>query len=116
MATPSCFCSSTKRACGGNAGQLAGDLEDLPQHPISLGVIAAQGIALLGGGDQRTVQCGGEQLGVAESVADAVAGDRVTVIAGITDECPPATDRFDDLIGEGYHPASGRGADGIVEP
>ena len=99
-----------------NARQLAGDLEDLPQHPIPLGVIAAQRFPLLGGGDQRTVQRGGEELGVAEGVADAVTGDRVTVVAGIANECPPTSDRFDDLVGDAHHPARRRGGHGVVEP
>ena len=37
---------------------------------------------------QGSVECVGEQLGVAEGVGDAVAGDRVAVVAGVADQCP----------------------------
>ena len=101
-------CSSTKRACSGEGGQLAGDLEDLaairsrsarmPRGPRSAGR-AAQGL----------VEGLRQQLGVAEGVADAVAGDGVAVVAGIPDEGPARAGRLAEVVRHPQHPAHRRG-------
>src|SRR6266496_2029801 len=90
-------------------GQAAGDLEDLPQRLVALLLIARERRGRLGAGTQRLVERHGQQLGVAERVADAVAGDRVTVIARVPDQRPAGAERLADLVGQPQHALDRRG-------
>src|SRR5262245_24569052 len=60
--------------------QAAGDLEDLPQRLVAPLLIRRQGRGLLAVPIQRTVKGHGQELGVAEGVADAIGGDGVAVV------------------------------------
>src|SRR5215467_8829324 len=69
--------------------QLAGDAEDLRQRLVALLLVCRQRGGLLAlRAAERLVQGGGQQLGVAEGVADAVGGDRVPVVAGVPGQRP----------------------------
>src|SRR5512132_103230 len=97
--------------------QPAGDLKDLPQRLVVLLLIARQRRRLLtGAGTQGLVECDGQQLGVAERVADAVGGDRVTVIAGVADQRPARAERLPQLAGLAQHALDRRGTAGIAQP
>jgi hypothetical protein len=61
-------------------GEAAGDLEDLPERLVALLLIERQSRGLLRAGTEAPVKRDGQELSVAERVADAVAGDRVAVI------------------------------------
>ena len=56
-----------------------------------------------GVGAEGLVERDGQELGVAEGVADAVGGDRVTVIAGVPDQGPARPERLAQLIGLAEH-------------
>jgi hypothetical protein len=78
------------------AGQGAGQLEDVAQGLIALALIVGQGGALLGLTAQYSMECDGEQLCISIGVAEAMTGDRVTVVAGVADQprpsrCTPVT-------------------------
>ena len=83
--------------------QPAGDLEDLGQRPVALLLIGRQGRGLLAVGVQRPVKRDGQELGVAEGVADAVGGDGVTVVAGVPDQGPARPERLAQLVGLAEH-------------
>src|SRR4029453_12097393 len=80
-------------------GQPAGDLEDLGQRLVALLLIGRQGCGLLAVGVQRPVKRDGQELGVAEGVADAVGGDGITVVAGVPDQGPAGPERLAQLVG-----------------
>jgi hypothetical protein len=82
----------------GELGEGAGDVEDVDQHPVTGRLVAGEGGCFGDVAAQRPVDCDGEQFGVAEGVADTVTGDRVAVIAGITDEAPTGTHRLADVV------------------
>src|SRR6266487_920805 len=77
--------------------QAAGDLEDLPYGLVALPLIGRERRGLLGVTAERLVECDGQELGVAERVADAVAGDGVTVIARVPDQGPARVVRLAQL-------------------
>ena len=83
--------------------QPAGDLEDLPQRLVALLLIGRQGRGLLALPVQRPVKRDGQELGVAEGVADAVGGDGVTVVAGVPDQGPARPERLAQLVGLAEH-------------
>src|SRR5436190_21059651 len=64
------------------AGQRTGQFEDVAQRAVPLVLVVRQGgvVAV-----QGTVERAGEQFGVPVRVAEAVAGDRVTVVPGVAD-------------------------------
>src|SRR3954447_1038670 len=66
-------------------GEAAGDLEDLPERLVALLLIERQSRGLLGAGTEGLVKRDGQELSVTERAADAVAGDRVAVISGVSD-------------------------------
>ena len=93
--------------------QRARDLEDLAQLAVAFCVEARQCGGLVGTAAQDGIQRAGEQVGIAERIADAVARDRVAVVAGITHQGPAGTDRLADLVRHADHPADRRRASGV---
>lgn len=59
---------------------------------------------------------GGEQLGVAEGVAHAEAGDGVPVVAGVADERPPRAGGDPQLVRQSQRAPHGGGALGAPQP
>src|SRR6266566_4482978 len=85
-------------------GEGTGELEDLPQRVVALALIAGQGGALVGAAAHSLVEGDGEQLGVPVGVAEAIAGDRVPVVAGVADQRPAAAMSSAQLVGQPQHP------------
>src|SRR5215471_17295301 len=71
---------------------------------VALLLIAGQGDAFFGGAAQCLVERDGQQFGVAVGVAEAVAGDRVAVVAGVADQRPAGAVRCADHVGAAQHP------------
>src|SRR5215211_503930 len=84
-------------------GQRAGQVEDVAQGLVALTLIAGKSNALFGLTAQCLVERDGEQLGIAICVAQAVAGDRIAVVAGVADECPATTMSSPDKVGSSKH-------------
>src|SRR6266568_6821371 len=96
--------------------QAAGDLEDLPYGLVALPLIGRERRGLPGVTAERLVECDGQELGVAERVADAVAGDGVTVIARVPDQGPARAERLAHLVGHPEHAPHRRGTAGVAQP
>jgi hypothetical protein len=79
--------------CMGKGRQLARDLEDLSQLLISVCVIAGKTYRLVGITAEHRIKRRCEELRISKCVTDAVAGDRVAVIAGVANQSPAGTDR-----------------------
>jgi len=75
-----------------------------------------EGRGLLGPGAERLVNRDGQELGVAERVADAVCGDGVTVIAGVPHQRPARAERLAHLIGHAEHALHRRGPASVAQP
>jgi hypothetical protein len=78
--------------------EAAGDLEDLPERLVALLLIERQSSGFLGVGTEGMVKRDGQELSVAEGVADAVAGDCVAVITGVSDQSPARAERLAQLV------------------
>jgi hypothetical protein len=83
--------------------QAAGDLEDLLECLVALPLAQRERRHLVGVAGKRPVERDGQQFGVAECVADAVAGDRVAVVARVSDQGPARADRLAHLVGHPEH-------------
>ncbi len=70
------------------AGQRDGQLEDPAQRAITPTLVSGQRGVRVDVASQRLVQSGREQFGVPVGVGQAVAGDRVPVVAGVADQGP----------------------------
>ena len=65
---------------------------------FAFGGVRAERVVLGDLAAQRVAEVPGEQLGVAERVGDAVAGDRVAVVAGVADERPPGAGGLEHVV------------------
>src|SRR5829696_8282292 len=84
-------------------GQRVRQLEDLPQGAVAPVLVVGQRGGVVGVAAQCPVECDGEQFGVAVGVGQAVAGDRVAVVAGIADQGPAGAVGAAHLVGRAQH-------------
>ena len=82
----------------GKGGQRLGEAEDLADRLVAGEGVAAERRRLVPLAAQVLMDGPGQQLGVAEGVGDPVAGDRIAVIARITDQGPPRAVRLADDV------------------
>ena len=82
--------SSTKRVGSGKRASVAGQPEDVSASAASRAALRTPRAPRASPAAPARAACErvGEQLGVAEGVGDAVAGDRVAVVAGVADQRP----------------------------
>src|SRR6516165_6227349 len=77
----------------GEGGHAPGHAEQAQRQLVAFGLIAADGIGT--SGRDRA----GQDLGVTQGVGDAVGGDRVLEVAGVTDQGPSRTRRVTEVTG-----------------
>src|SRR5215475_1061600 len=97
----------------GIGGEPTCDLENLPQRPVALLLIERESSAP-GTPTDRVVEGSRQELSVAERVADAIAGDGVTVVPRVPDQSPARTKRLTHLVGLPQHPPTRRHTVGVT--
>src|SRR6266508_119779 len=92
------------------AGQGDGQVEDLPQRAVTLALVSGQRGVRVEVAAQRLVRRGREQFGVPVGVGQAVAGDRVPVVAGVADQRPARAVRPAEVVRGTQHAGDRRRA------
>ena len=78
----------------GEGGHAPGHAEQAQRQLVAFGLVAADGVGT--SGRDRA----GQDLGVTQGVGDAMGGDRVLEVAGVTDQGPSRTRRVTELTGQ----------------
>ena len=91
-------------------GDAPGHAEQAQRKLVAFGLVTAHGIGPSGSGHA------GQDLGVTQGVGDAVGGDRVLEVAGVTDQGPPGTRRLTEVTSQAGEDPRRAGRAALIEP